>query len=303
MTAPDHYANAYSTGYGTASAGYGTSPYGLEGSGGSWDDPDDEVLAFFDPDAPAAPPLPPPVIARPHAPPPVFGSGPLPGWTDRTIKAMGKTGLLREMPNVHHQDEHKHGVKYTGMGQAPAAAAASRSKYRVELGASLTRRTLEFDTAEVHKHFKDKGHTNLGHAMLGKNKAGVTFKLPAEWAKESCIWVCAVGETSTRPVFYSHVCKIQKFHHSSFTAGSGVLGAGEWIVKKGKLLKISANSGHYRPPMDYFYRAVLNMSAAFHGDTTVFLYDTVDDKWIDYPVASFIHAPTMGGRYKTHPDA
>ena len=296
MTAPDHYATGYSS-------SYGTSPYVLEGSGASWDDPDDEVLAFFDPDAPAAPPLPPPVITRPHAPPPVFGSGPLPGWTDRTIKAMGRTGLLREMPNAQHQDEHKHNVKYTGMGQAPAAAAEARRKYKVEMGAAMTRRSLPFDTAEISKHFKDKGHTNLGHAMLGTSRGGVRFKLPAEWASQSCIWVCATGETSAGPVFYSHVCKIQRFHHSSFTAGSGVLGAGEWIVKQGKLFKISANSGHYRPPMDYFYRAVLHMSAAFHGDTTVFLYDTLDDKWIDYPVVSFIHAPTMGGRYKTHPDA
>ena len=85
--------------------------------------------------------------------------------------------------------------------------------------------------------------------------------------------------------------------------GGKVIGAGEWIVRKGKLWKISANSGHYQPTMDFFYRAVLSMSTAFQGDTTVFLYDSVDDKWVDYPIRLFISAPTAGNRYWTHPRA
>ena len=74
-------------------------------------------------------------------------------------------------------------------------------------------------------------------------------------------------------------------------AGGDVIGAGEWIVRKGKLWKISANSGHYRPTIDFLYRAVLHMSGAFQADTTVFLYDNVDDKWVDYPIRQFISQP------------
>ena len=48
---------------------------------------------------------------------------------------------------------------------------------------------------------------------------------------------------------------------------------------------------------------MLHLSGAFQADTTVFLYDNVDDQWIDYPIQQFISQPTRGGRYQTHPDA
>ena len=57
-----------------------------------------------------------------------------------------------------------------------------------------------------------------------------------------------------------------------------MIGAGEWIVRKGKLWKINANSGHYQPTIDFLYRAVLNLALAFQSDTTVFLYDSVADE-------------------------
>jgi hypothetical protein len=82
-----------------------------------------------------------------------------------------------------------------------------------------------------------------------------------------------------------------------------VIGAGEWIVRKGKLWKISASSGHYQPTIDFLYRAVLNLAPAFQSDTTVFLYDSVADQWIDYLVQQFIQAPSAGSRYWTHPRA
>ncbi len=66
-----------------------------------------------------------------------------------------------------------------------------------------------------------------------------------------------------KPVIYSHVGKPGRFHHSSMVDGGDVIGAGEWIVRKGKLWKISANSGHYQPTIDFLYRAVLQMSSAF----------------------------------------
>ena len=72
------------------------------------------------------------------------------------------------------------------------------------------------------------------------------------------------------------------------------------LFHQGKLWKISANSGHYRNRIDAFYRAVLHMSGAFNDDTTVFLYDSEDDVWVDYPIAKFINAPTGGNRYRTH---
>jgi len=52
---------------------------------------------------------------------------------------------------------------------------------------------------------------------------------------------CAPDPETDKPVFYSHVGKVHKFHHSTMVDGGTVIGAGEWIVREGKLWKVSAN--------------------------------------------------------------
>ena len=178
-----------------------------------------------------------------------------------------------------------------------------RDRYQVEIGATILRRKMVFDTKEIKQHFKHKHNHTISAADLGWNKDHDYFQTPQEWIDEALIWVCAPDRETDKPAIYSHVCKLQRFHHSSLVAGSTVIGAGEWIVRQGKLWKISANSGHYRNRIDAFYRAVLHMSGAFNDDTTVFLYDSEDDVWVDYPIAKFINAPTGGDRYRTHPHA
>jgi hypothetical protein len=178
-----------------------------------------------------------------------------------------------------------------------------REKYQIEIGSTLLRRKMVFDTKDIKQHFEQKETGSTGAANLGTNKSGVAFPTPTEWLDEALIWVCAPDPDSDKPVIYSHVGKPHRFHHSSMVNGGDVIGAGEWIVRKGKLWKISANSGHYQPTIDFLYRAVLQLSSAFQGDTTVFLYDTVDDKWVDYPIRLFVSAPTAGNRYCTHPRA
>ena len=37
------------------------------------------------------------------------------------------------------------------------------------------------------------------------------------------------------------------FNHSSFLSGSPVMGAGELVVKDGKIVEITDKSGHYEP--------------------------------------------------------
>ena len=167
----------------------------------------------------------------------------------------------------------------------------------------MKRRGMVFDTQEIKQHFANKKPGSVGSADLGADKKGKTFPTPAEWNDAALLWVCAPDPEDDKPVFYSHVGKPHRFHHSSMVDGGDVIGAGEWIVKKGKLWKISANSGHYQPTIDFFYRSVLHMFTAFDGDTTVFLYDSVDDKWVDYPIRLFISAPTANNRYWTHPRA
>lgn len=49
--------------------------------------------------------------------------------------------------------------------------------------------------------------------------------------------------------FYTSPQQVGRLHHSTLTAGQGVLAAGEWIVDDGRLVLISAQTGHYRVPL------------------------------------------------------
>lgn len=53
---------------------------------------------------------------------------------------------------------------------------------------------------------------------------------------------------------YSGSHDVGKFHHSSFLSGGPVLSAGEWVVHKGKVLAVTAKSGHYKPSLHMFYQ-------------------------------------------------
>lgn len=239
-----------------------------------------------------------PTQAPPRAPVPAPASEPprppAPGG--------GGTGLLQVLPNARQGDQ-------KGVGGEPVKYVSDeelrRSKYLVTMQWRLRRRGKLLDTHEIKNHFlyKDKKvPSDLGMALLGKDRSNRRFALPQDWMYDSCIWVCVpVGNDGAD--FYCHVGKKERFHHSSFMAGGGVICAGEWIVRQGKLLKISANSGHYRPPISALHRAVLFMTAALQVTTTVFLYDTVDDRWVDHPVSAFLANPSNGGRYRTHPEA
>ena len=49
----------------------------------------------------------------------------------------------------------------------------------------------------------------------------------------------------------------EKFHHSSFLEGRPVLGAGQIQVNNGTLLKVTNDSGHYRPDLSRHYNTLL----------------------------------------------
>lgn len=242
------------------------------------------------------------------APPPVNRTPPPEYVKEQANVVTTSSGSLRIMQNMgsgHLASDQRHGVKYFSTD-------AERAKYRVTIQSSMTRRGEVFDTKAIATHLKNtpgmkareaayaadrsqiKG--TLGHANLGNHRT------PADWYNDALIWVCA-PDASDKAAFYSHACKIHKFHHSSFQAGGGVIAAGEWIVVGGKLKKFSGNSGHYTTQMDAFYRGVLHMAPAFQPDTTVFLYEVATNTWIDYPVKDFIRAPTRGGQLKVHPRA
>ena len=50
-------------------------------------------------------------------------------------------------------------------------------------------------------------------------------------------------------------------HHSSFLEGGPVASAGHIVIQKGKVLSISNESGHYKPPEAIFQQAVTELKA------------------------------------------
>ena len=232
-----------------------------------------------------------------------------------------RTVPLKGLADPSHAGEEAHGVKYL------RDIHKLRSKYEVTLGSTVKRRLEIFDTAKIKAVYlrklgkttnsnlltdaqkaepiTPKPRAQMGAAMLGRDAdENKQWKgLVREWYLDSLIWVCSNEPGRTQPIFYSHIGKIGKFHHSSFKAGGGVIGAGEWIVANGKLLKVSANSGHYRPTIEQLHRSVLYMAAAWHQDTVVLLWNIPKNIWEEVPVLMFRTNPTQGGTYKSHPSA
>lgn len=248
-----------------------------------------------------AQPVPMPAMMPPLAPP------------MQQAQSAPQPGIFPEI-DMHQRNlgEESNGVKYI------SDYSERVSKYRVLMGQTMSRRSAALDTATIKRYFYDKSQDNtrplknpqrvnaqIGLAVI-KNGGDINTpgSLMNEWAWNSLIWVLAVRPGSpTQAAFYSHVGKGGRFHHSSFTAGGKVVCAGEWIVKNGHLRKISANSGHYRPPLGAFHTAVMAMSAAWHADTEVLLWNAQKQAWEYVNVSIFVRDPTGGGKWKTNPDA
>lgn len=243
------------------------------------------------PDTPYAP-----IQGRAPSPP---GSPPAPPASSGAAPTASSKGGLLGLDERTAKRDRRLGVKYY------SDAAERRAKYQVEIGWRLKRRGTHFDSRELKERFaqkyQDRTDRELGMALLGRDRSGQPFPLPQDWVESGCIWVC-VPDGRGGADFYSHVGKLRRFHHSSLIGGGGVICAGEWIVRNGSLLKISANSGHYRPPLSALHQAVLHLTMAHQVKTTVFLYDKQDDVWVDYPVSRFVANPSGNGRYTTHPD-
>jgi hypothetical protein len=56
--------------------------------------------------------------------------------------------------------------------------------------------------------------------------------------------------------FYTAPQQVGRMHHSSLTAGQGILAAGEWVVSQGMLKLITAQTGHYKVPMASLVTAI-----------------------------------------------
>lgn len=108
-------------------------------------------------------------------------------------------------------------------------------KYRIDLGPPVRRRGEVFDSKTL---FETK--------IEGRYVQG-SMSVPQDDTRCRSIWVMTWSNAAQEPIFYSHVGKLGRFHHSSFNAGQAVMAAGEWVIERGILTMINACSGHYRP--------------------------------------------------------
>ena len=119
---------------------------------------------------------------------------------------------------------------------------------------------------------------------------------PSDDWHQSLLWVLV--QTGECTLVFTGMVKANRFHHSSFTHGEGVTGAGEWIVEGGKLKKISSMSGHYMPDMASFRESLKLMGNAILPETLMLVYDTVSQKMVE---VSYQALSADWTRYKTHP--
>lgn len=68
-----------------------------------------------------------------------------------------------------------------------------------------------------------------------------------------CKWIYVL-DTAGR--LYVHAKYRGKFHHSSFVQGGAVMSAGGIMVDSGRIVRLTADSGHYRPNFESFMGTV-----------------------------------------------
>ena len=71
--------------------------------------------------------------------------------------------------------------------------------------------------------------------------------------EKPCKWIYVLD---TQRRLFVHAKYRGKFHHSSFVEGGAVLAAGGIVVEHGRILKLTADSGHYRPNFESFMATV-----------------------------------------------
>jgi hypothetical protein len=134
----------------------------------------------------------------------------------------------------------------------PAAAAAAADQHH----ANQQHHAKQQHHANQQQHASQQQHANQQQHEQQQNGLGIsgTSRPGLLQIKEKpCKWIYVL-DTSGR--LFVHAKYRGKFHHSSFLQGGAVLSAGGIVVEHGRILKLTADSGHYRPNFDSFMSTV-----------------------------------------------
>lgn len=159
------------------------------------------------------------------------------------------------------------------------------------------------DTDAVYKKFLGKIRGTGEHADLVRMN-GVGEALLGQAGEGFLIWVAHKGPAGID--FYSHVCKEDRVHHTTFMGDgdkpAGVLAAGEWVVRKGKLIAVNGCSGHYRPKIGELLAGLDAMLKAGMVDqeTTVRLWDNTNPRYVNLPVKRVLLTKNVLRTYAAH---
>ncbi len=160
------------------------------------------------------------------------------------------------------------------------------------------------DSQVIHTYYKTKWaaadrtkpRNQTGLATVGLN---VTKEQGSFWHKNGLIWV-----VSTDGRVYSHIPKINRFHHSSFLSGGMVKSAGMWQVEQGRIIEMAPLSGHYKPTLPQFMAGVASLrTAVLSSRPALFLHFNPLGcfKTVRYDEWSKLSWEKLRESYKTHP--
>lgn len=106
-----------------------------------------------------------------------------------------------------------------------------------------------------HPHFVDE------HKQSGKTKPWVLLECGEETQTKrqrhsnELIYVLAKDEENQKHLYVGRD-QPGKFHHSSFTGGKSIITAGTLVARNGELVRISNDSGHYKPTSHNFDKMI-----------------------------------------------
>lgn len=99
---------------------------------------------------------------------------------------------------------------------------------------------------------RDNYELQARHGLLYRKDGITPFNTKRFYGEKKLLFVIAKDKK-----IYAARGVSKKIHHSSFLRGEDVLAAGKIVSRNGKILRLSNNSGHYKPCAEHFLQAIV----------------------------------------------